>query len=444
MAAYFMDDECSEDSAPETSPVRDEYGSHLLSSRGVVLSPEAGSPYDTSALFTPSPSPRPSPKLIREVPPVDTEVPIKRTKVTKELAPAPKPPVAAPLPLTSSKKPGKFRLNSKQLYLTYPKNDTTKEECLARIQAYFGSKLDWAVIAHEKHKDGDSHLHALVILKDRVNFSSFTTLDSFAGKHGDYRSAKSVTAVLQYVKKDTDYIEFNVDVTAFLKLRQNKKGSKLATSAAFLALKDGAEPLKILDEFPDFYFIHRRKIQEFSADLAVLNAAKGLKPWVPLDLATFVEPHDVTIATWLNENIKKPRARKQPQLYIYGDFNTGKTSLITSLATYLRTYYMPSEDFYDSYFNGAYDLCIYDEFKAHKTVQFLNAWLEGAPLPLRKKGSQYLKFENVPTIICSNYSVEACYTKADVYKVNTLKGRLTEVHIPPGSQINVWLRLNGQ
>ena len=67
------------------------------------------------------------------------------------------------------------------------------------------------------------------------------------------------------------------------------------------------------------------------------------------------------------------------------------------------------EEFYDSYEDGCFDLVVLDEYKHQKRLQFLNAWCDGQPLPLRRKGSQTVKTDNLPLIICSNFSPEECY-----------------------------------
>ena len=64
---------------------------------------------------------------------------------------------------------------------------------------------------------------------------------------------------------------------------------------------------------------------------------------------------------------------------------------------------------YDGYEDGCYDLVVMDEFKSHKKIQFLNAWCDGQPLPLRQKGCQSVKNDNLPLIVCSNFSIENCY-----------------------------------
>lgn len=83
------------------------------------------------------------------------------------------------------------------------------------------------------------------------------------------------------------------------------------------------------------------------------------------------------------------------------------------------------EDFYDFYFDEKFDLVVLDEFKGQKTIQFLNLWLQGGDMTIRKKGSQYIKRKNLPMIILSNYSLDDCYK--DQLKLSTLRARLLEI-----------------
>ena len=81
-----------------------------------------------------------------------------------------------------------------------------------------------------------------------------------------------------------------------------------------------------------------------------------------------------------------PRQPRQKQLWLWGPPGIGKTRFLSYLRARLRVYDMPKdEDFYDSYEDGCYDLVVMDEFKSHKKIQFLNAWCDGQPLPLRQK-----------------------------------------------------------
>lgn len=112
----------------------------------------------------------------------------------------------------------------------------------------------------------------------------------------------------------------------------------------------------------------------------------------------------------------------------------------------MRIYIMPrDEDFYDGYDDDDYDLCVLDEFKSSKTIQFLNGWLDGNPMPIRKKGSQGIKRKNLPTIIISNWPVEQNY-KAAIEKnssaVDSLIDRLEIVNVTNNFELDFIEKIN--
>lgn len=71
----------------------------------------------------------------------------------------------------------------------------------------------------------------------------------------------------------------------------------------------------------------------------------------------------------------------------------------------------PDEDYYDDYYDSKFDLIAIDEFKAQKTQQQLNRWLDGQEMSVKKKGLQGYKRDNLPFIIISNYAPEDVYPK---------------------------------
>jgi len=173
---------------------------------------------------------------------------------------------------------------------------------------------------------------------------------------------------------------------------------------------------------PGFYLLNKRKIEEYHAWILRLNLKKQKLTWTEFsgaDIADLDTQSERQIAIWLNENIRKPRKFKQKNLYVWGPPNMGKSSLITRLSKYLSIYAIPrDEDFYDGFENDCYDLAVLDEAKATKTMQWLNQWLDGQSFYLRQKGKQYLKTQNIPTIIFSNYKLEDNYKK--LYEKNEL------------------------
>lgn len=65
-------------------------------------------------------------------------------------------------------KEGKFRLNAKKLFLTYPKCSITKEAALEQLKLKLKG-ITKILVAHELHKDGTDHLHAYINLGKKCN-----------------------------------------------------------------------------------------------------------------------------------------------------------------------------------------------------------------------------------------------------------------------------------
>lgn len=104
--------------------------------------------------------------------------------------------------------PATFRLNAKNLFLTYPhcpgEPDALRDHLLQQLGA---ATVVYMCIARELHADGTPHLHAFVGCNTAVNIRSADRLD-FDGHHGNYQSTRSPKNVIRYVKKDDQFIEY--------------------------------------------------------------------------------------------------------------------------------------------------------------------------------------------------------------------------------------------
>jgi len=326
----------------------------------------------------------------------------------------------------------KFRMQCKNFFLTFPQCPTTKEVAQERIKAKWPECR--SLVCQEEHKDGNNHLHILLQFDEKLSVSKSDYFDFIGGQHGKYEPARNIRKSVEYITKKGDYVSNRIDVENILA----KKASKHDDVAK--ALIEGKSCFDIMDTSPGFYMMHKRKLEDFESTVLLRNAKKEKKTWVEFseEKLSGMSSTEKQIALWLNKNLFKQREFKQKQLYIYGPKNKGKSSLITALENFAMVYWMPgSEDFYDQYHDNLYDLIVLDEFRAQKTIQCLNLWLQGSTMPLRKKGSQGLKKKNLPMIILSNYSLEECYSKTsekeresgNTDKLDTLRCRLEIVEV---------------
>lgn len=297
-----------------------------------------------------------------------------------------------------------FRLACQAALLTYPQCDKTKDSLLLNITlAQWPKPILWAVVSQEKHKDGSPHLHAIVRWEERIDIKDANPiLDGLCGQHGDYKPVgKGVNKTIAYVVKDGDYVTHGPVPDWTAKINIQTETAKM--------LLEGKTYNDIVEAYPGYAMVQKRKLQDFEAYCSRKRAADALQVWIPP--TTDSSDYNVQlIAEWLSTNIKKKRAPRQKQLFITGPPGVGKTRLIAQLSAFLRVYHIPKEeDYYDFWENGAYDLAVLDEFKHHKRIQWLNSWLDGSIMCLKIKGAQLMKNQNVPTIILSNFTMEEMY-----------------------------------
>lgn len=332
-------------------------------------------------------------------------------------------------PSDATPSPKCLMLKGMSFFLTFPQCDVPKEVALQRIKDHtFPKPLDWIVVAEEKHQDGTPHLHVCLKFTERLQTRKKDIFDFISGKHGNYASCRSTKDTVKYVTKGGVYVSWNLDVPEFL---SDKK--KISNEVA-KSLMSGTSLLSVAQDQPGYVMLHKRKLEEFQT-WYVQKTSKPSKQWSMISVDSVLSPLMSEplrrICLWLNANLFQTRNFGQKQLYIHGTTQLGKTSLIRCLEQYCRTYYLPpNEDFYDQYEDDAYDLAVIDEFKANKSITFLNSWLDGQVFPLRKKGSQYVKRSNIPTIIISNFSPQEAYKNVSLENekyLDTLLRRLEVV-----------------
>lgn len=103
--------------------------------------------------------------------------------------------------------------------LTYPQCEESKETLLTFLQT---KVIEEAIVCEEKHEDGSPHLHAYVKLETGVTHVQAPTYFDFNNHHGNYQPARSWRACQEYVKKDGNYVTFNLEIDS----AQQKKAKR--------------------------------------------------------------------------------------------------------------------------------------------------------------------------------------------------------------------------
>lgn len=321
------------------------------------------------------------------------------------------------------------RLDTDQVYLTFPQNDFDPKECL-NLLVQREPQLKWAVVAQELHQDGQPHLHVLAKMKSRIRYNLNHFDYAGGGKHGNHQSAKFLKKCLAYVCKSGTYFAHGIDPAEFLKpsTKSTDGGGKMTDQVA-RAILQGATDAEITATHPGFVLLHTRQLSAFRALAGSWKSTTGesTKP-----VSVTVKPtsrsasstHSIVLDGTMSQEFRSPA------IWISGPTKTGKSSAILKLLENSRGFLLPYNSDFTLWADHQYDFAYCDEFHGQLTVSFLNEWIQGTHMHLNTKGSSVQKRHNLPTFILSNFSPRECFPKAA--HLETLIGRLICLELEPG------------
>lgn len=303
----------------------------------------------------------------------------------------------------------KFSLRSKIMLLTWPQCSVDKRVVMQRIRNMFDDKLEWAVVATEKHQDGSLHIHALCSHRERFQISTASKLDKLAGKHGNYKPIRTTTwRSMKYVIKDGDYIAYKVNVNKFIEAGSKKQSTTFHIVAT--SLLEGKSILDLTLSNPSFVLQHLRKMEHFTEKVKMLKRRAN-----NVDLQ-WIQPfgsslQDRTICRWLEKNIHQKRSLGELNLWIKGGTGMGKTRLVEQLKRKIATYCVPyDEEWFDDFDHKASLLIVMDEFKGRYRIQLLNKMLGSEHHALRRRNRSPIQVTHrPPVIVLSNYLPTGAY-----------------------------------
>lgn len=302
----------------------------------------------------------------------------------------------------------KFRLNAKNLFLTWPKNNVDAGTILNRITDKFGiDNISYVCVSEEEHEDGSPHLHAVVCLKKPCDIRNVATLDEVGGKHGNYQSARNVKQVFDYVRKGGNFVEKGTPPQVCLQ----KKSDLFAQS-----LRSGSSLEQVEELDPAYFMLNLKKLTEYQTFIA-MKKQKMLQRPCPLVHTEWKTSFEVGFS----------RTFKQKQYWIHGPPNTGKTSFILNLIQHgFRGFIIPTNNDFADWDDNAYDFAYIDEFKGALTIQFLNEFLQGSPMRLNAKFGSRQKNINIPVFILSNFEPAQVFQNVQPVSLNSL---LCRIHV---------------
>lgn len=300
----------------------------------------------------------------------------------------------------------KFRLNAKNLFLTWPRNNVSSGVILNRCMDLFGAdNVSYICVAEEEHQDGTPHLHAVVCLKKPCDIRDVARLDSVGGKHGNYQSARKVKDVYEYVRKGGNFVEKGTPPLIITGTKADNV-SKLLRSGASL------EQAEEMD--PGYFMQNLVRITNYHQWISVKKLKENPKR-PPLQITNWKFTFEIGF----------PRVFKQKQYWIVGQPNTGKTTFILELIeSGFNGYNMPKNNYWNDWEDDAYDFAYIDEFKGQLPITLLNEFLQGSPVKLRGRYTDVQKRKNLPVFILSNFDPYGCYENCKKSEVDPLVERL--------------------
>lgn len=293
-------------------------------------------------------------------------------------------------------------------------------------------------MSQELHQDGNEHLHAYVLLKEKIRlnkeqYSYFFDLNyDDPCYHPNVQPARSAKNVIGYVVKGKwngamqDFFEWRMCAADVLK-KNNPKNGVIARM-----LLDGKSIADCVEAEPAYMSTNLRKFEYFNSWVQ-LNKKQELLPWTERDLSTLeLNTPIYQISKWLNDNILKPRKSRTPHLMLIGPPLLGKTLLVNKLRKYLRVYDSPTEgQFFPPWTDGLFDLIVMEELHDGLSPSTLLRLLDGSPTLIKGYGCQMKKAVNTPIIITSNQSLRVSYANHKMSQVtlDAILSRVTVVYL---------------
>lgn len=301
------------------------------------------------------------------------------------------------------------------LHEFWKEKDREVLEAIITIEDHAAKEGD---LAHGEGEDPGRHIHTCFKINKKVTIRNPRYFDELFGtKHGDIQTCRNYKACQIYCcKKENEgnWLTHNVNIEAVINSTRTKKGVKHEEVALYIKKKE--RTLEEIDNKYHGYMIqHQAKVNAYCLLQDSFRSNKK-QPYYGIDQGKTMmsrNPELIQIVGWLNENLNKPRAHRQKQLWIWGPAGLGKSRLQSQIQTYFNAYNVANEDKWWSGMDNMKQIILFDEYTGYKTISDMKRLLEGQEFPMPQKYATvpFLKKKNIPIIICSNSSPEQVYHK---------------------------------
>jgi len=222
-----------------------------------------------------------------------------------------------------------FRLQTKEIFLTYPQCgdlelNFLRSELEKKLSTY---RMKEFVLTREKHEDGGNHIHVFIITRKKTNIENERYFDiEYKDEifHPNIQPARKAGNVLEYILKFvTGKNDINLSFSRGISNRIDEEGAFMPLAQAVTALAESGQIREALllfkKEKPDFYMKHHMSLEKSLRGLFLKAQGAVAK----FDFGKFVMPDG------LIQDLSLAKAQNK-SLFLLGEAGTGKTKFIES------------------------------------------------------------------------------------------------------------------
>nr|AHG94961.1 replication associated protein [Cotton leaf curl Burewala virus] len=231
--------------------------------------------------------------------------------------------------------PKRFKVQTKNYFITYPQCSLTKEEALSQIQAInTPSNKKYIKLCRELHEDGSPHLHVLIQFEGKFvctnnRFFDLVSPTRSAHFHPNIQGAKSSSDVKAYIDKDGDTLEWGEFQIHGLSERGGQQTANDAYAAALDAGSKSKALILIKELAPKDFVLQFHNVNANLDRIFQEPPETYISPFSPSSFDQVPEELEV----WAIDNVVDAAARplRPRSIVIEGDSRTGKTMWARSL-----------------------------------------------------------------------------------------------------------------
>jgi hypothetical protein len=271
--------------------------------------------------------------------------------------------------------------------------------------------------------DTSPHYHVLFKTKKTVDITSMEKFNALSINDNNQKGSSFLIKSKDLNKlNEISYIVKDGNVKTWGELpKQKPQKIKVTDDIANKIINENYSILDVIEERPGFCLMNLARVKTFKTETDIMKNMANLKSWnmLCIDIEKFNEK-ELEIFTWmltrmpitLTCNERAIVNLSEPQLYIFGGVNAGKSFFAQCLRERLPTYDFNENDHHNFYNDDLIWLVIKDEFKGGAiAVHKLNQFLDGQQHPLNTKGDVIMKKRNQPCIFLANYHIFKIYEK---------------------------------